>query len=49
MNWLGFALAAVFTLFPGFDDGGALVGLGLRVRACAVGEAGGVLARTAVH
>ncbi|MEV6970299.1 hypothetical protein AB0M47_34850 [Hamadaea sp. NPDC051192] len=49
MNWLGFALAAVFALFPGFNDGGALVGLGLRRRACAVGVAGGVLVRTAVQ
>ncbi|NUO58930.1 MAG: inorganic phosphate transporter [Hamadaea sp.] len=33
MNWFGFALAAAFALFTGFNDAGALVGLGLRLSA----------------
>jgi len=33
MNWFGFTLAATFALFTGFNDAGALVGLGLRLSA----------------
>lgn len=33
MNWFGFTLAAAFALFTGFNDAGALVGLGLRLSA----------------
>ncbi|MFD0823535.1 hypothetical protein ACFQ0D_35620, partial [Micromonospora zhanjiangensis] len=31
LSWVGFALAALFAAFTGFNDAGALVGVGLRV------------------
>ncbi|WP_237102361.1 inorganic phosphate transporter [Nonomuraea sp. MG754425] len=32
MSWAGLALAALFAAFTGFNDAGALVGIGLRIR-----------------